>query len=288
MAEQSEEIKKGAQIAIWLHFLLIVGGLLYVFFDWILEDEPDPHVFKMVSIADIPSPSNQALESPENIQEPKVQKQEASVEQAPPSLEKVKHKTVPKQEVKKMEPAPVIPDNKVPKKEMIKQEIAPKPIPQKKMSYEDYLKQNPIKHKAITPPRESRAEPIAQQRIEAPTIKTSDMIQELNRLANQPSSNQNDRVANVSANEMQRYLSYVNRIIEMRWRGSMTSLPSGLKAVVSFRVEADGRISFVRLLQSSGDNTFDNTALTVLKKLNRVNRPPDGRAHLLNQPFESR
>jgi TonB family protein len=295
MSSSSPEFKKGLGISIWIHTVLIFGGLIYSFFLWLFEDEPDPHVFEMVSIAtnsnsqdmyqgspmQQPTPPEPTV-VPEPIKpEPKPEPKVEPPKPKPPEP-KVVEKPKPKLETPKPTPKPEPVKKPEPKPEPVK----PKPEPVKKVSYEDYLKQHKIEQQKPVPKPQPIPQPI--QKTTVPTINTGDISANLRELAN--SNNQTTQAGSpyVSANELSRYHAYVNSILQSMWRAPEGQRFAGLKTLVRFRVESDGRISSYMIHTSSGDPDFDAVALSIFKRLTRLNAPPKGKPQDLVQPFKSR
>jgi len=79
-------------------------------------------------------------------------------------------------------------------------------------------------------------------------------------------------------------LAYQQQVVEAIRRGWERPIgPPGRIAVVMFGVAPDGRIGNIQLMQSSGDDAFDTSALRAVERQQRVPPPPAHAAVELNR-----
>jgi TonB family protein len=297
MKTQSPEFQKGLQIAIWIHSIVFFVGIFYAFFQWIFEEETEPHVFNMVSISvsDENQINREALKSP--VEKPSFQKPVQEKQNPLNTPPKPKPKPVVKPKPKPVvepqpKPKPVVKSKpkpaaipKLQPKPKVKK--TPKPT-QPKMSYAEYLKNNPIKPSKPIPPKASPSPTSyasANLPTRIPTIDSGDYKIEIPQ-SNRPVSS----AVKPSVSELNQFSSYVSRIIDARWRSNASkNVQKGWLSIVSFRIESDGRITFVRLHRSSGNASFDNKTLATVRNIGAFRqKPPGGRAQNFKQAFESK
>ena len=156
------------------------------------------------------------------------------------------------------------------------------------MSYAEYLKNNPIKPSKPIPPKASPSPTSyasANLPTRIPTIDSGDYKIEIPQ-SNRPVSS----AVKPSVSELNQFSSYVSRIIDARWRSNASkNVQKGWLSIVSFRIESDGRITFVRLHRSSGNASFDNKTLATVRNIGAFRqKPPGGRAQNFKQAFESK
>ena len=157
------------------------------------------------------------------------------------------------------EPAPVIQKKSKPKpkpKEM-------KPI--KPMNYEQFLKENPMPRQKVTdtPPNvkplpdfEYRVEEIESVRQSSPT----------------------------NATLLEKYQRYVYSTISTAWNKPRNSTGAVLSVRVQFTILPDGSIQSAKIINSSGNQRFDQSILNVFEAIARFDSTPSGKkeAFLMN------
>ena len=160
---------------------------------------------------------------------------------------------------------------------------APKPAPpkpQERMSYEEFIKQNPIRDpKPVTQP--------TRKPIEVPKIQTQQVQANLrNLLASQADY---ERVSNMTAEEqtaLQRYGAQLNARLNRAWIKPENLSGIQLVAQVTFDVSSSGVISNVRLNPSSGNSAFDNSVLAAFRKVGSAGPTPTRQSHSFTMRFK--
>lgn len=77
----------------------------------------------------------------------------------------------------------------------------------------------------------------------------------------------------------------LTRQIDLVWIKPPEASARGLVAVVAFVVQADGRITDARIAHSSGNTSFDNSALQAVRSARGFGTPPNRQANTYTIPF---
>lgn len=159
------------------------------------------------------------------------------------------------------EPAPVIQKKSKPKPKPKPKEM--KPI--KPMNYEQFIKENPMPRQKVTdtPPNvkplpdfEYRVEEIESVRQSSPT----------------------------NATLLEKYQRYVYSTISTAWNKPRNSTGAVLSVRVQFTILPDGSIQSAKIINSSGNQRFDQSILNVFEAIARFDSTPSGKkeAFLMN------
>ena len=138
----------------------------------------------------------------------------------------------------------------------------------KKIDYESFIKENPIK-KSVTAQTPTKSK--------LPTIKLKSLSQE-------PSNYSDSKAGQI----LDGYQKYLYRTINAKWvkpQSSHSHLGSGLYVTVEFTVLKNGSIQSVQVLESSGNRLFDQSVLSVFKTIKRFNAPPDNQSRRFKMTF---
>lgn len=63
------------------------------------------------------------------------------------------------------------------------------------------------------------------------------------------------------------YANYVCSYIQTKWRSKSKEIEKGRRAVLVFRIEKDGKVTRLRVQESSGSEEFDQAALSAVKEI---------------------
>ena len=160
------------------------------------------------------------------------------------------------------EPVPVPP--KPPKEVKPKPPVPPKP---KTLSYEEFIRKNPVKQQKVRKPRPKT--------VTAPKIDTS-AINDLKDLWKNSTTTGQLSAAEQSA--IERYLARVVAIVKQTWQ-KPSGLGPNLKCIVLFDISASGRLLSPRISSSSGNSEFDASALSAVRDARGLGPTPDSRSH---------
>ena len=237
----------------WTSVILHLVVLLGLFLGTIIQAfklKEKPHVFEMV-------------EPPSEVS----QSSQPTPPQPPVELPPVELPPVP--EVQIPEPQPPKPVEAVKPK--------PTPPPPKTMSYEDFIKQNPINDPKPRPPK-------PRQTISVPQIDVPRLVVPRNPSPSNPSPQLSPQQLSALAD----YSSRLRSKIDAAWAKPAQLAGVRLVAEVVFDVSASGRISNVRLNPGSGNSAFDQSVLAAFRKVASAGATPTGQAHRFTLPFRMR
>ena len=229
------------------------------------QEEP-PVVFEIVEpIPEAPSNTSEAPKEPD------------TEEIIQPQLDPIKPLELPEPEPEpepesEPKPEPVPQPKPEPKPE---KKIEKPPVPQK-VSYADFIKQNP-KKKQRPKTTSYRKQKIKYDKVSADTGSLDNLDA---RITSNIGSNR------AMQNELGAYVQYIHSMARRNWVIPSSIVGEELTARIEFRVGANGTISGVRILSKSGNADFDNSVVNLFKVLN-LNPPPDGKAHTITLNFRS-
>ncbi len=240
--------------AFWAALILHLAILFGLFFSVLVEalrPKERPHVFEMVE------PPSSATEA----------RPAAPAEPLPAP-------DIP--EVRPMEaiPAPVIPPPPKPAPAP-----TPKPPPPKRVSYEEFIKDNPIRE---TP---ARRPPAPSKPIEVPRIDTAKVQAGLQGLLARSDLEQVSRMSAQEQSELQRYGARLKARLDAAWNKPPSLAGIQLSAAVSFDVSASGTIGNVRLDPPSGNREFDASVLAAFRQVVSAGPTPTGQSHSFTLRF---
>lgn len=241
------ETKQSFTVSLIVHAGFIFLALVFLFVERWLQ-RPEPVVFELVSPAAAPAVADQP--------QPTVDDSPLDPIQVPDS--------------QPIKPLPDVPD--LPKPEPPK----PEPVPIKKMSYEEWARNRKL------PERVQRVQQPRQKPVATPQIQT-DVRQRLEKTLS-PIQIQGADIGLVqSTDELQRYLADLRRRIQSVFQPS----GSNLQAEAEFTVTADGRITAPRIIRSSGNPSFDQSALRTLQVARSPGPPPGNTQYTFSLTFRS-
>jgi TonB family protein len=136
----------------------------------------------------------------------------------------------------------------------------------KKIDYESFIKENPIK-KSVTDQTPTKSK--------LPNIK-------LKSLSEEPSNYSDSKAEQI----LDGYQKYLYRTINTKWvKPQSSNNHLGLYVTVEFTVLNNGSIQSVQVLDSSGNRLFDQSVLSVFKTIKRFNAPPDKQSRRFKMTF---
>lgn len=242
-----------------LHLVVLLGLFLATIVQ-AFKPKEKPHVFEMVE------PPSERAQSSASSQMP--------TPQPPVELPAVELPPVPQVDIPVPQP-PQPPKPEASPKETVK----PKPSPPKPktISYEEFLKQNPVKDPSPRPvqPRTN---------ISVPQIDVPQLVVPR-------SASSNYQAPQLSSQQMSALASYSARLrsrIDAAWTKPAQLAGVRLVAEVMFDVSASGQITNVRLKPGSGNAAFDQSVLAAFRKVVSAGPTPTGQAHTFTLPFRMR
>ncbi len=280
---KAEYINLGLTLSILLHALLVIQIFSKTSFS---KDKLPPKVIYSVSveggknlggIAQLPDPKNKAdIAPPKKVAEKK----------APPPVTKKEEVVIPKKEEKKPEVKPEVkPEPKKEEVPVIKKE-EPKIIEPKK---EEVKKAEPVKKEEIKKAEPTKTEEVkktadSKQETKTPpkkeTTKEENYEDALQKYLGESTNagGQGFGSAGTGKNGLGggvvkspawfKYKEELETQIKKGWNWHDSASP--LIAAVSFKISQTGEISDVRIVQSSGDGKFDDSALRAVTKASPV------------------
>ncbi|MFW6218321.1 MAG: energy transducer TonB [Verrucomicrobiota bacterium] len=241
----------------WTSVILHLVVLLCLFLGTIVEafrpKEP-VHVFEMVS-----PPAETAEESSEPASEP------------PPPVELPEVAPLePLPDIEISEPAPPEPAP-APRERPEPKPAEPEP---KRMSYEEFLKQNPVKEPK---PQPVRSKPkFNRPVIDAPKLVIPDAT------AQNPNPQQ---LSQSDMNELAAYNARLRARLDAAWNKPENLGGVRIEATVRFDVSAGGRITNVRLVPSSGNAAFDQSVKAAFSRIADAGPTPTRQGHTFSMTF---
>ncbi len=246
----SSSERQAFTISLSLHGAVLLVLLLVMLWGYLFQEKPEQHVFELVSpSAQQPAPTEPA-EAPADLPP-------LAVDEMPEAPD------IPELPKPKPQPAPV---------------REPEPPPAKPISAEDFYKQF---GKPDTPTTQTRTP----RKVEVKEINVREMQQQLMR--NLTSVADQQRVSNMSTADqdlLNQYFAALRSRLNATWQQPQDA-PAGLYAEVSFYLDANGNISQVRIVKSSGREEFDRSVLQAFRSLGRYQPTPDRRDYPLRIPF---
>lgn len=244
-------MKMGQNQSLWtsviLHFVLLIALFVATLVEAFLPKDSS-HVFELVSDTIQPDAVQGArpIEPPLNFAMPNLQPMNSA-------------------DSARIEPAPVTTSK-------------PQPVQaeEMRMSYEEFIKKNPIKSPALIKPRSS---------LPTPVIDASRYSRNLQH--NLPTA-VDDSAADLMAADrsaLQRYGNQLNRRLNQAWIKPANL--SGIKLVVNvvFDVGSSGQVENIRLDPASGNAAFDASVKAAFAKVASGGVTPTGQAHRFTMSF---
>ena len=143
--------------------------------------------------------------------------------------------------------------------------------PLKRLDYEEFLKENAKskpKPKASVKSTQNEIKPLPKFQVQA----------------DQPLSSNPSQPIDVSV--LQEYGQYVYKKISAQWIKPGVNSGKNLSVKVKFIVLSTGRIESVKIVQSSGNQIFDNSILTVFKTIAQFKPTPSGKKETFTLNFK--
>jgi len=265
----NEAINRGFFLALGVHVVFFVALGAFVFIEFFKEEEPEPlHVFEMVSSPGPPAPET-PLETPAEAPVPKL-----------PDLQPTPEVNLREVEIVEPEPEPEPVPEVTPEPEPVP-EVESEPEP-RQVSADDFFRQ----HGPAQPREQPRPRPreIPRPRIDAPRLDPSSITRALDSIVVEAPGTSGSR----SANDQRALYDYIARLraqIEARWERPSTSGDDELSVIIRLEVAPNGRITGARILQSSGNALFDQSALRASRSVPGVGPTPEGKRYTFDQPF---
>lgn len=241
---------------------LVLGSLAVAAFLPGCEEEEAPHVFELVSAPAMSNPLPTA-ESPPADEAPQLQPARI------PDLAEMDPLDIPE-----VQPAPAPAPTPKPTPQ-------PKPKPLPKVSYTDFIEENPREAPRTQPTPRPRPQ------IERPRISTEELRRDLESIV-VPRTGE-IQVRQMTAAETDLLAAYRDRLKSLL--DAAYRKPSGLygrefSTRVQFTVSTRGVITGVRIVQSSGNEIFDQSVRDAFARVGNVGAPPGGKAITFQLPFE--
>ena len=259
--------------ALWasaiLHVVVLVALFLATLVEFFVPKE-QPHVFEMVSepLPDEAMPQNNssAAPLPDDFSLPEVQPLEIPEFTAP---------TVPQP----VEPAVVEQPILEPVVEPAKPVEPARPVEQR-MTYEEFLKKNPIKE-----PKTRRTQP-SSPNIKAPTINTEKFGVNLQSSLTTTNESASNTLTALERTALQRYGDRLNGLLNRAWIKPENLSGINLLATVVFDVSSSGNISNIRFRPGSGNASFDESVKAAFIRVGSGGATPTGQGHTFTMSFK--
>lgn len=265
MPQEPDNTKLGFYCSTAVHACVAIAVVVSIFAKDIFYQEPEPPtVFEMVEpAAEMP----QQQDTPQPQETPEIT--QPQVEDIKPLEVSEPEPTPPEPTPPEPEPTPEPEPKPTPKPEP---KLKPKP---KKVSYEDFIKNNPDKRKPKNKPR--------------PTRKSNVKVDKITSTATNTSNIANIKIKGGTSaavrNQLAAYTQYINSMAKRNWVAPQ-GVQEGLATTIEFHVSKRGVVSKVRVLKSSGDVAFDKSVVAAFTSISLV-PPPDGSDHSVNLIFVS-
>lgn len=240
-----------------LHLVVVFALLLGVLIEAFKPKEEELHVFQMV---DTPTQNASVVSTPPPIEPQQVEPTEMVLPDIPDLA------SIP-------EPTPVTP---------VPQPVAPAPTPtpqpskpkDQSMSYEDFLKQNPIKERK---PRQTQTQKsIPKFEITPGKIRVPDTY---------IASPSNQAMSSQEKDAMRRYVAQISGMLNRAWIKPGSLAGFDIKVVAIFYVDSSGRISNIRFQPSSGNASFDTSVKAAFAKIGSAGPTPTGKGQEIRISF---
>ena len=252
-------MKPNQNQALWastiLHLVVLIALFLSTLVELFLPKE-QPHVFEMVSE---PSPDE------------KMPQNNASAEPLPDfSLPEVQPLEIPEPDIPKV----VAPVNKT-----VEKPVAPaKPVEQL-ISYEDFIKKNPVEQ-----PKTRTLQP-SRPNIKIPTINTEKFGVNLQSSLTTAEST-SSTLTSAERTALQRYGDQLNSRLNRAWIKPDNLSGINLTATIVFDVSSSGRISNIRFRPGSGNASFDESVKAAFVQVGSAGATPTGQGHTFTMSFK--
>lgn len=154
------------------------------------------------------------------------------------------------------------------------QAIPPPPEPPPQISFEEFVRQH-------GQPQTRPSRPPSQRTVTPPKIDTKfstnlrETVIDLDNLAN---------LSDAEQSALDSYIARLREALRRHWTKPL-GLATSTSAVVEFDVQANGRLTNVRVSRSSGNGEFDRSVLDAFSALGSAGTTPDGRAQKLRLTF---
>ena len=252
-------MKLNRNSALWtstiLHLVVFIGLFLVTLIEAFLPKQ-QPHVFEMVSepLPNASAPqSSSAMEPIPDFKLPEVQPLEISEPHIPEVVAPVKKPVDPPVE-------------------------SPQPVEQT-MTYEEFLKKNPIK-----PPKTRTVRP-STPTVKVPTINTDKFGVNLQSSLTTTNDGASQQLTATELTALQRYGDQLNRRLNSAWRKPDTLSGINLVATLVFDVSSSGRISNIRFRPGSGNAGFDESVRAAFARVGSAGATPTGQGHTFTMSF---
>jgi len=270
-----ETTNRGVWLALLVHVFFFGALGVFVLAELLREEEPEPlHVFEMVAAP---------AEAPPRPQPPEPVSGEEARPVEVPLMEEL---PLPEVEVRPR-PAPPEPEP-IPEPEPVP-EPEPAPEPEPEPEFEQITREEfERRFGKPEPTREPQRRP-ARPQVDAPRLDTSTIRSALESIVVE--TPQTRTAPSTSARDQRALYDYIARLraqIEARWQPPAATAGRGLEVVIRLAVAPDGRISRARVLQSSGNEVFDASALRAARSVPGVGQTPKGIPYTFDQPFSQR
>lgn len=247
--------------ALWtstiLHLVVFAVLLLVTLAEALFLKEP-PHVFEMVSesVSNEDSPQNSAYTEP---------------------LPDLSLPEVPPLEIPEIEPiVPQEPPDRKPAEQPVETTKPKEPL----ISYEDFIKKNPIKQ-----PKTRTLQP-SRPTIKVPTINTEKFGINLQSSLTTADVSASSRLTAIEQTALQRYGNELNRRLNRAWLKPENLSGINLVAAVVFDVSSSGRISNIRIRPGSGNVAFDQSVKAAFVSVGSGGKTPTGKGHTFTMAFK--
>lgn len=270
--------KKAWWISLALHLVVFGALVIAVVMERFRPEEEERHVFEMVE------PPGETAEH--NARPPESDPEEAGEPEERPKVKPMPD--IPDPELpeeappREREPGPEAPAEREPEPEA-SEEPEPDPAPQRRetVSYEEFVRENPVRERR-RPEQRERSRPS----FEAPQINSERVRAELeNLLRDEDVAEEMERLSDAEQNELRAYGARLHARLNRAWKKPADLAGIRLTARVEFDVSASGRITRVRLNPSSGNRKFDRSVLAAFEKVTSAGPTPTERSHSFSMGF---
>jgi protein TonB len=241
--------------SVLLHMLILLTAFLHVLLSS-LKSEPKQHVFELVS--------------------------EVSPTPVPPQPEPTAPEPTPVLHLPKLQPMPTIQAPVIPPPEP----IAPTPPrPPRETPTPQAPPRQLIDISQHVPKQTQTTTRSTRQTVATPTINTPQVsAPQVNVPRVVEDTRRSQALTQQEQNLLAQYGARLRERINREWK-QPEHLDGGLQAIAEIQVAASGRIISVRLTQSSGNRTFDQSVLAAIEKVGSFEPPPTGEGHTFSMTF---
>ncbi len=248
-----------------LHLTVVAAAVVAVVVKTIFKEAPKEPIdpFEMVEL-----PENVPVHNePDVLPEIQTQTEMVKIEniELPPEQ--------PVEEIQEPEPTPEPPKEAKPEPTPKPKKVE-KPKPQKKISYAEFLKQNPnLKNNNKKVRRKSQAVP------KIGTIRAN-----TSNISNIANISVKTGTSTAMRNILNAYINEIKRKAKSNWAIPAAPQNVGLRTTVRFYVDRNGVISQLRIVNSSGISELDDSVVAAIKSIS-LPPPPDNDAHTVTIEF---